>query len=64
MSALRTTAALALVAIALFTYQAAQAEQEQACWARIDAHDAKSWAEHGLPFTAAWEMHNECDALR
>ena len=65
MSALRTTAALALVAIGpIHLPEAAQAEQEQACWARIDAHDAKSWAEHGLPFTAAWEMHNECDALR
>jgi len=30
-------AALALVAIALFTYQGAQADREAACWAEINA---------------------------
>ena len=30
-------AALALVAIALFTYQGAQADREAACWAEVDA---------------------------
>jgi hypothetical protein len=30
-------AALALAAIALFTYQGAQATREAACWAEIDA---------------------------
>ena len=30
-------AALALVAIALFTYQGAQANREAACWAEINA---------------------------
>ena len=30
-------AALALVAIALFTYQGAQADREVACWAEINA---------------------------
>ena len=32
--------------------------------AEVIARNQARWAEHGLPFTAAWEMHNECDALR
>ena len=50
MSALRTTAAIvaaiALVAIALFTYQSAQAEQEAACWA--EAHTRNDVAQANL----------------
>jgi len=41
MSAIRTTAAivaaLALLALALFTYQGAQADREAACWAEVNA---------------------------
>ena len=43
MSAIRTTAAivaaLALLALALFTYQGAQADREAACWAEATARN-------------------------
>ena len=46
MSALRTTAtivaAVALLAIALFTYQAAQADREVACW--TEAYARNDWS--------------------
>ena len=46
MSALRTTAAIvaaiALVAIALFTYQVAQPDREVACW--TEAYARNDWS--------------------
>ena len=57
MSAIRTTAAivaaLALLAIALFTYQGAQADREAACWAEVNARP-------GSPS----ERVAKCEALR
>lgn len=50
-------AALALVAIALFTYQGAQADREAACWAEINALFGDNQAgEHPLT--------DRCKALR
>ena len=54
MSAVRTAAAviaaLALVAIALFTYQSAQADRGAACWAETTARNV--WT--GTIFDAYW----------
>lgn len=80
MSAVRNAAAviaaLALVAIALFTYQSAQADREAACWLRTTAHADIDLALFALAditsasfrfnrieaaHDAYSEMHNDCE---
>ena len=50
-------AALALVAIALFTYQGVQATREVACWAEFNTRATV------LPPTVMWPA-KRCEALR